>query len=268
MPNPNGAGIPARPTTDITESDKAIRMRVAVDRAILVICAVLFCGIAFGQSDNRVASRQTFHVEGTIDDPSNAIIPHVEVHFIGDNADQTVTVDNKGFYQTDLPVGAYTMTAAFRPSGPNHISLFTKYIRFFRVPSPTTITLNGSLYPTYSCDGVWGGKDAEELYKDSCGGEDSFPFPSRDGVPLRLDIRYVQRERGEKLVSYSSNTVVKRPVLVAYNLLALQADSVDYSRTDGTVRAYGHVVIEDQSGQTSAGSAAFKFGDGKATRIW
>jgi len=239
-----------------------------VYRGLLGLCALVLCGIAFEQSDNRVASRQTFHVLGTIDDTINAVIPHVEVHFVGDNGDQTVAADEKGFYQTDLPVGVYTMTAAFPPSGPNHVSLFTKYIRFFRVPSPMTITLNGSLYPTYSCDGAWGGRDAEELYKDSCGGEDSFPLPSKDAVPLRLDIRYVRRARGEKLVSYSSTTVVKRPVLVAYNLFALQADSVDYSRTDGTVRAYRHVIIEDQSGQTSASSAAFKFDDGKATRIW
>jgi hypothetical protein len=192
----------------------------------------------------------------------------VEVRFVGDNANRTVIVDDKGFYQTDLPVGTYTMTAEFPPSGPNHISPFTRYIRFFRILSATAITLNGSMYPTYSCDGVWGRKDAEETYEDSCGGEDSFPFPSKDGVPLRLDIRYVQRERGEKLVSYGSNTVVKRPVLVAYNLFALQADSVDYSRTVGTVGAYGHVLIEDQLDQSNASSAAFKFNNGTATRIW
>jgi hypothetical protein len=60
--------------------------------------------------------------------------------------------------------------------------------------------LNGTLYGIHSCDGVWGGKDAEEVYKDACGGEDSFPFPSRDGSPFRLEIHYVRRERGEKLV--------------------------------------------------------------------
>lgn len=243
-------------------------MRAAVYRSLMVICALLLFGMAFGQSDNRVVPRQTFHIQGTINDSFNAVIPRVEVHFVGDNADQTVAVDDKGFYQAELPIGTYTMTAAFPPSGPNHVSHFTNYVRFFRVPSSTTITLNGFLYPIYSCDGVWVGKDAQEVYKDSCGGEDSFPFPSEDGVPLRLDIRYVRRERGEELVSYSSNTVVKRPVFVAYNLFALQADSVDYSRADGTVRAYGHVLIEDQSSQASATSAAFKFDNGKATRIW
>lgn len=133
----------------------------------LLACALVLYGIAFGQSDNRVSARPTFHVEGTIDDPFNAVIPHVQVHFVGDNADQTATVDDRGFYQIDLPVGTYTMTAALPPSGPNHLSLYTKYVRFFRVPSPTTITLNGSLFGIYTCDGVWGGKDAEEAYKDA-----------------------------------------------------------------------------------------------------
>jgi hypothetical protein len=237
-------------------------MTIGMCRLLAISCIVILSGIASGQSNDQVAPRPTFHVQGTIDSMTNGAIPRVEVSFIGGNISQTVAVDDKGFYQTDLPVGTYAMTAAFPRFG------LTKYTRFFRVLLPTTVTLNGSLDGTYSCDGVWGGVDAEELYKDSCGGEDSFPFPSRDGVPLQLNIRYVGRERGEKLVSYSSNTVVKRPVSVAYNLFALQADSVEYNRKDGTVRAYGHVVIEDQLGQTNASSAAFKFDDGKAARIW
>jgi hypothetical protein len=243
-------------------------MKIAVNRALTLLCAIALCGIASGQSNKTAAPTRTFHVEGTIGDPTNAVIPHVEVRFVGDNADRTVIADDKGFYQAALPLGTYMMTVASPPSGPNHISLFTKYVRFFRVPSPMTVTLNGTLYGFYSCDGVWGGKGADEEYKDDCGGEDAFTFPSKDGVPFRLEIHYVRRERGEPLVSYSSTTVVQRPVLVAYNLFALQADSVDFNASDATIRAYGHVTFEDQSGQVHAGSAAFKFDDGRATRIW
>jgi hypothetical protein len=243
-------------------------MGTVMYRALALAFAIVLTGIASGQSDKPVAPHVTFHVEGTIDSPANAVIPHVEVHFVGDNADRTVIVDDKGFYQADLPIGTYTMTATFPPSGPNHISLLTEYVRFFRVQSPRTVTLNGTLYGIYFCDGVWGGKDAEEVYKDDCGGEDSFPLPLRDGVPLRLEINYVRRERGEKLVSYSSTSIVQRPVLVAYNLFALQADSVDYNATDGTIRAYGHVTFEGPSGHANAGSAGFKVNDGKATRLW
>jgi len=218
--------------------------------------------IVLGQSDKPAVPAATFHVAGTIDDRVNAVIPNAEVHFVGDSLDLTVSTDGNGFYQTDLPVGTYTMTVVFRP--------LAKYIHFFRVRSPMRVTLNGTLMGGYSCDLVWTGNDEEEqeeFSKDHCGGEDLFQFPSRDGVPLRLEIRYVRRTRG-KLVSYSSSGIVRCPVLVAYNLFALQADSVDYNRTDGTLRAYGHVVIEDQLGRINATSAAFKFDDGKATRIW
>jgi len=231
-------------------------------RFLAISYIVILSGIASSQSNDQFAARPTFHVQGTIDSMTNGAIPRVEVSFVGGNVSRTVVVDDKGFYQADLPVGAYTMTAAFPRSG------LTKYTRFFRVPLPITVTLNGSLYATYSCDGVWAGEPTEEQFKDSSGGEDSFPFPSKDGVPLQLNIRYVRRERREKLLSYSSNGVVKRPVSVAYNLFALQADSVNYSPTDGIVRAYGQVMIEDQQGQTHASSAGYKFDDGKATRIW
>jgi hypothetical protein len=241
-----------------------------VCRTVLAACALALYGIAFGQSDNRVALAQTFHVEGTVFGPLNAVIPHVEIHFAGVKGDQTVTTDTKGFYQIDLPFGTYTMTALLAPPGPpgpNRASFFTKYTRFFQVTSATTITLNAYLYPSYFCDGVWTGEDAEEAYKDGCGGEDSFLVPSRDAAPLRLDIQYARRKRGEMLISYKSSAFLQRRVLVTYNLFALQADSVEYSGTDGTIKAYGNVVIEDQSGQTSATSAAFKFEHGKATQF-
>jgi Carboxypeptidase regulatory-like domain len=234
-------------------------------RALVISCAAMLSGIALGQSGSQVATAPTFHVRGTIDSMTNGAIPRVEVSFVSDNTSRTVAVDDSGFYQIDLPLGTYTMTANFPRYG------LTKYVRFFRVQGPTTITMNGSLYGDYSCDGVWVGKDEKErveLYKDSCGGEDSFLFPSEDGVPLRLDIRYVRRERTEKLVSYSSNTALRRPILVAYNLFALQADSVDYDREGRAIRAYGNVIFQDQSGTTHVASAAFRFNDGKATRIW
>jgi hypothetical protein len=229
----------------------------------LLFCILMLCGISSGQAGS--ATPKTFRVEGTIEGPINSAIPHAEVRFIGDRAQRAMVVDDNGRYETDLPLGTYTMSATFPPVGPNHLSAFTKYVRFFSVQSPATITLDGTLFGIYSCDGVW---NSDEAYADNCGGKDSFPFPSKDGVPLRLDIDYVRREREEQLVSYSIGPVIKRPILVSYNLFALQADSVDYNRSDGTLRAYGHVVIEDQSGKVNANSASFKFDNGKAIRVW
>ncbi len=239
---------------------------VAVNRVLSFICLVALSGLAAGQSD-KSAPTTIFHIKGTMEGPVSEVIPHVEVHFAGTNVDRTITVDDKGSYETNLPFGTYTMTAEVPPLGPNHISFFTKYVRFFRVMSPTTITLNGTLDLTYFCDGVWAGEDAEEAYKDSCGGEDSFAFPSGDGTPFRLEVRYPRRQRKQKSFSYSRSPVVKNPVRVAYNLFCLQADSVDYNAIDDTIRAYGNVLFEDQSGQARDSSAAFKFIDGIALRI-
>jgi hypothetical protein len=66
-------------------------------RILALACAIILTGIASGQSDKPVAPLATFHVEGTIDDPVNAVIPHVEVRFVGDSADKTVVADDKGF---------------------------------------------------------------------------------------------------------------------------------------------------------------------------
>jgi hypothetical protein len=227
-------------------------------------------GIALGQSGSGVAPSGTFHVQGIIVNPTGARIPRAEIGFVGVNGNQIVTSDGEGFYQTDLPVGAYTMTAGPPPSLK---SAFSKYSRFFRLQSPTTITLNGTLYPAAFCDGVTvaGGMpaDPEQEDQDPCGaGHDSFPFPSKDAVPLRLRIQFALRVRGDATNSYSSPSWRKLPVLVTYNLFALRADSVEYNRTDGTLKARGHVLIENQLGQSSADSAVFKFDDGQAIRIF
>jgi hypothetical protein len=234
-------------------------------RVMLAVGVLMLSGFVLGQSDSKIAPRQTFHVEGIIADPTGARIPYAEIRFVGENGNQTVTADAEGAYQTDLPIGAYTMTA----SPPRRYPM-TKYSRFFRVSSPTTVTLNGTLLPVSFCDGIWVGERVSipEGDTDNCGGgHDSFPFPSKDAVPLRLEIQYAKRGRGETLNSYSSPDWMKVPVLVTYNLLALQADTVVYNRADGTLKARGHVLIEDQSRQASADSATFKFDNGQAIRI-
>ena len=57
---------------------------------------------------------------------------------------------------------------------------------------------------------------------------------------------------------YGNNPAVRRPILVTYNLFALQAESVSYDERNRAIQANGHVVIEDQFGRTQAESAAFK----------
>ena len=243
------------------------RMETAVSDFFATLCVAVLLGTAVGQSP-PVAPAPTFHIEGTIDSATNGSVPRVEVSFVSEQTTRTVEVDDKGFYQIDLPVGAYNMTAAFPPL-PNHVSPLTKYVRFFQVKSPARIDLDGALYGNYDCDGVWGGGSAEEqqqLYQDSCGGADSFPAPSREGVPFRLDIRYGRRERGDGSILYGKG-VVDRPVLVTYNLFALQAGSVTYDEKSRIVSASGDILIEDQFGQSHTETAAFKIENGSAVRL-
>jgi hypothetical protein len=236
-----------------------------MSRCLAALCSPLLLATAFGQSS---ASIPTFHIEGTIDSITNGQAPHVEVYFAGEHTKQTVVVDDKGHYQIDLPVGVYTMTAVFPPVGAQHDSQLTKYVRSFQVTSPTDVKLNGVLYGQYSCDGAFSSEteDSREAYKDACGGNDAFIPPSKNGVPLRLEIHYVTRKRWNGFV-YESNSIIRRPVLVTYNLFALQADKVVYDPTNGTLRASGQVLIDDQSGETHTQSASFMFKDGKARRI-
>src|SRR3954468_21863622 len=99
-------------------------------RCLAALCAPLLLATAFGQSSSSIA---TFHVEGIIESISNGADPHVEVSFAGEHISRTVVVDDKGYYQIDLPVGAYTMTAVFPPLGAQRDSGLTKYVRFFQV---------------------------------------------------------------------------------------------------------------------------------------
>jgi hypothetical protein len=234
-------------------------------RCLAALCAPLLLATTFGQSS---ASIPTFHVEGIIEPIWDETHPHVEVSFVGEHVNRTVVVDDKGYYQINLPVGAYTMTAVFPLLGAQRHSVLTKHVRFFQVTSPGSIKLNGVLYGIYSCDGVFNTdtEEGQEVYKDSCGGEDAFRPPSKDRAPLRLLVNYVTRTRSNGFV-YASDAAIHRPVLVTYNLFALQADTVVYDPTTSILSASGRVLIDDQSGQSQTQSARFKIENGDVRRL-
>src|SRR5580698_4004790 len=146
-------------------------------------------------------------------------LPRTEVTFSGEQATKTVTVDEKGFYQLDLAVGVYKMTAQGPTVGAQPLK---KYGRLFRVKSPTRVVLNGSLYKARTtCDVLVGGDTEEQKideWKNQCGGEDSFPVPSKDGAPLQLYIQYPQRQPSDRGYLYTSNKITEPdvPVFVAY----------------------------------------------------
>ena len=252
----------------------------------------------FGQSVSRQET-PTFHIQGTIESPWNPLlkgqvvakdkvtfhaeqavkpvggdnspyiaVPRTEVRFHGDRLEKTVVVDEKGFYQADLPVGVYKMTAEGPTIGGQGL---TPYVRFFRVDSTTKVVLDGALYlaPT-TCDIVVVTDTPEEQreeMKDACGGTDSFLLPSqKDGTPFEVFFRYPTRELTRYGFAYNGSE--KAPVFVAYNLFSLQATEVHYNAKHHTIGALGNVVVEDGSGATRHLAAAhFTFQDGVAAEF-
>ncbi len=78
------------------------RISCIVCLLLLVLCA----GTAFGQSDRAT-------INGTVQDPTGAVLPDVQVQVTntGTNLTQTVTTSNGGFYTIkNLPVGSYVVT--------------------------------------------------------------------------------------------------------------------------------------------------------------
>jgi len=234
------------------------------------------CSTLLGQTK---VSSHTFRVEGTITSAFDSLpggvdskgafipLPRVEVTFHGADMTKTIKVDDKGFYQAELTFGLYKMTVHGPKLG--QVTL-TPYVRIFRVKSPGTVVLNGDLYMARTnCDAIVNGDTEEqkkEAWKNICGGEDSFPIPSRDDTPLELYIQYPQRKISHHDYEYKINKIAEPdvPVFVAYNLFSLQAESVQYNVLSHTLTASGNVLTEDGSGTTRhADSIALKIKDAK-----
>jgi hypothetical protein len=238
----------------------------------VLLAVLLLCTALFGQSATTAAQAQTFHVQGTITDPLEAVIPGVKVTFQNQQLTTTVTTNNVGVYEADLPLGDYTMTAQGVPG-------FRIYHRpLFRVMSPTTAILNATLLVGNPCgDMVIGNSSGESVTDEQwraaterCRGEELIPIPSRDGLRLQLSIRYGNRTpvghtyiyTGEKTRQYETS------VFVVYNLFSLQADKVTYDIQRQTIEATGNVIAVNELGtHQGANSMAFKIEDGQVTPL-
>jgi hypothetical protein len=269
----------------------------------VALLIVVSCAPLLGQASSTKAQSATFHIEGTISSPWESLlpgtlvprkklifhgeqpittlasdekdsylaIPRTEVTFQSGHESKTVVVDDKGFYSADLPFGVYTMIAQGPTIWPQAL---TPYSRLFRVASPTTVILNGTLYMARTdCDALVGGDSEEqknEQWKDACGGNDSFLVPSKDGSPLQLYIQYPRRQTTDRGYLYTSNKIAEPdvPVVVAYNLFSLEANAIFYDLKDRTIAATGNVVTEDGSGKTEhADSIRFRIENGGAVPL-
>jgi hypothetical protein len=75
------------------------------------LAVLLFCTSVLGQSATSAAHLPTVHVFGTVGRTNDSIVPGTEVTFRSNQVTRTTLSDGKGFYQVDLPLGLYTITA-------------------------------------------------------------------------------------------------------------------------------------------------------------
>ncbi|MBI3476958.1 MAG: carboxypeptidase regulatory-like domain-containing protein [Acidobacteria bacterium] len=72
------------------------------------LTVLLLCSTAFGQSG--APTTRVFHVRGAITDLSGAVITGAKVEFHNAQFDKTVTTNQRGVYEADIPFGDSTMT--------------------------------------------------------------------------------------------------------------------------------------------------------------
>jgi hypothetical protein len=244
-------------------------MKFAIPVALAVL---LFGGTLFGQSASSPTRPQTFHVRGTIKDPLAAVIPGVKVTFRSELLTTTVTTNNEGVYEADLPLGDYTMTAQGPPG-------FRSYRRpLFRVTSPVSAVLNATLLVGDPCGHMLivnssGEPVTDEQRKaatENCRREELIQIPSDEGMPFQLSIRYESRTLVGSTYSYigEKSHQYEAPVFVAYNLFSLQADKVTYDVEKRTIEASGSVVAVNEVGTTQrADSMIFKIENGQVALL-
>jgi len=253
-----------------------------------MVLAMLSCAPSFGQSADPLDHRQTFHVHGTVsrtDDGS--FVPGVRVEFEGEKTNKTVSPDQKGRYEAELPVGLYTMTV--QPLSP---ALLIYKRPLFRVATSTNIVFDVFLdaYEKRTCE-ITNPPPGNQIsdrdrVKNACGGLDMFPLPSEDGA-FQLLIRFGNRKPTDSGYVYSAPVDLSAlpepsyvyrngrnpptlgpPVFVAYNLFTLRADHVIYDERNRTLRAKGNVVVAQADGATQrADSMIFKLENGQASLL-
>jgi hypothetical protein len=243
------------------------------------------------ESRTPVDPPRTCHIHGTIRNLAGAAVSNVDVVFRRDTFTKTVFTDEEGSYDVDLPAGLYTMTAS-------PLERFLEGYRrpLFRVGSSTTLTLDVTFNPIGgSCDlvsPVGAPRPNADDARSFCGGWDSFPVPSEDGVPFEIFVRFQSGHTIDHKEVYSTrkpltgveipplgqpipddwpahsrviSAGIEIPVFVAYNLFTLRADKVVYDVPGRTLEATGNVVADNANGATQlAHSMKFRIENGEA----
>jgi len=251
------------------------RLLASLPSALILISALL------AQSAVPATQPQTFHVQGTITNTSGEPIFRVKVEFQSKDPNpggpnertpdieqiKVMDTDAAGFYQTDLPLGDYTMTAqalGFRP-----------YRRpFFRVPAPTRLTFDVTLRDIAACDtlvfngpGTVTPDEWAAGQKDSCLREDVLPLPSH-AAPFQLSLRYGSRNHDHGVYSYDAEKNGDEEISVAYNQFTLEADKVIFDPRKKTIAASSNVIAWDEPDTIQRGDAAtFRIDNDRVVRV-
>lgn len=236
------------------------RMRFAFATSLVS----LLCVNLFGQAP--AVQVRTFHVRGTVRDSMGAPIRETRAKVTFRNAElsQILSTNDRGHYETDLPLGVYTMNV--------DALQFRSYRRpEFRVMKPIDITINVVLTRRGVHSGEYGTmpKPREVPSNITYYDGDFFSIPSDDGAPFQLYISYVKRIRTDYSYDYAGDPdpPYDDPVFVAYNLFSLRANTVLYDMESRRLDARGNVVVEDESGSRSAASMSFRIGNGRVTPL-
>jgi hypothetical protein len=225
----------------------------------------LLCCYAVLGSAKSAAQSQTFHVQGTIRDANDGVIPGAKVSFDSGHLSKEIATNAKGVYEADLDLGVYTMTVQSK-------YFYSFHRPAFRITSPTRITFDATLLVAGSCDVVSnnsGGSPTADQLKEAvrlfCTREEFLPTPAADGAPFEVYVHYGNRKAANHTYAYTSKEHLAHQVFVAYNLFSLLADNVVYDAVQRRLEARGHVVVIGETAETErADSMSFKFENGQA----
>jgi hypothetical protein len=233
---------------------------------IALVLASLAYAVSVAQS---TAQPTNVHVSGKITDQTDALVPGVEVTFENGKLSKTVTTNDQGSYEADLPPGDYVMNV----HGPHGFRIYHRPT--FRLQRPRAV-LNGTLLVGNRCgDMVVVNKSGEPVTKEqwetaaaafNCLGEEEIAIPSAT-LPLALFVRYGTRSENEAVRSFigEADRFREAPVFVDYNLFSLHSDKVTYDLRNHVVEGIGHAVAVDGLGTERHGDTlTFKLEDGEA----
>jgi hypothetical protein len=206
------------------------------------------------------------------------VIRGVRITFQNEQLTTTVTTNNVGVYEADLPLGRLHDDSA-GCSGPQDLppTGLSRHVANHPDPELTLLVGNpcGDMIMVNSSgepitDEQWTVAQRQRAATERCRSEELIPIPSGDGFPLQLSIRYGSRTAVGDAYSYTGEKTrqYQTPVFVAYNLFSLQADKVTYFAQKQTIEASGNVNVVNEWGATQrADSVTFKLENGQATPL-